>query len=31
MTMMWGNIANQYTKLFIDTLENEKFHSSMVI
>jgi len=31
MTMMCGNIANQYTKLFIDTLENEKFHSSMVI
>ena len=31
MSMMWGNIANQYTKLFIDTLENEKFHSSMVI
>ncbi|AGC67100.1 glycosyl transferase group 1 [Thermoclostridium stercorarium subsp. stercorarium DSM 8532] len=31
MTMMWGNIANQYTKLFIDTLEKSKFQSSMVV
>jgi len=31
MTMMWSNVANQYTKLFIDTLENEKSRGSMVV
>jgi len=30
-TMMWGNIANQYTKLFIDTLEELKLAGSMVV
>ncbi len=30
-TMMWRNIANHYTKLFIDTLEELKFSDSMVV
>lgn len=30
-TMMWGNVANHYTKLFIDTLEETKLVSSMVV
>lgn len=31
MTMMWGSIANKYAKLFIDTLEKEKYQDSMVV
>lgn len=30
-TMMWGNIANQYTKLFIDTLEKANLQKGMVV
>lgn len=30
-TMMWGNVANQYTKLFIDILEKLKLMGSMVV
>jgi len=30
-TMMWGNVANQYTKLFIDTLEELKLLSTKVV
>jgi glycosyltransferase involved in cell wall biosynthesis len=30
-TMMWSCVANQYTKLFIDTLEAIKYTGSMVI
>lgn len=30
-TMMWSNVANQYTKLFIDTLENMKISNSMAM
>lgn len=30
-TMMWGSVANHYTKLFIDTLEEMKLVGSMVI
>lgn len=30
-TMMWGNVANQYTKLFIDTLEKAKVEGGMVV
>ena len=30
-TMMWDNIASQYTKLFIDTLEESKVAGSMVV
>lgn len=29
-TMVWSNIANQYTKLFIETLEQIKYTGSMV-
>lgn len=29
-TMMWENVANQYTKLFIDTIEEMKLVGSMV-
>lgn len=30
-TMMWGNVANQYAKLFIDTLEEQKVAGSLVV
>jgi len=30
-TMMWPNVANQYTSLIIDTIEKEKMTNSMVI
>jgi len=30
-TMMWGNVANHYTKLFIDTLEEQKLAGSQVV
>lgn len=30
-TMMWGNVANQYAELFIDTLEEQKLADSMVV
>ena len=30
-TMMWYNVANQYTKLFMDVLEKAKLKDSMVI
>ncbi|NLY42539.1 MAG: glycosyltransferase [Clostridiaceae bacterium] len=30
-TMMWGNVAKQYTKLFIDTIEETKVAGSMVV
>ncbi len=30
-TMRWENVANQYTKLFIDTLDQMKLTDSMVI
>jgi len=31
MTMMWSNVADQYAKLFIGTLEKEEFQNSMVV
>lgn len=30
-TMMWENVANQYTRLFIDTLDKMKLTGSMVV
>jgi len=30
-TMMWSNVANHYTKLFIDTLEEQKLAGSQVV
>lgn len=31
MTMMWGNIANQYARLFVNTLEKEKLRDIVVV
>lgn len=30
-TMMWGNVANQYAKMFIDTLEEYRKSGAMVV